>query len=51
MLLAVIAGIGYGGWSVLKEVQQVQVAPVDQAPVVLSDLDPIEGAMGAVTRG
>lgn len=49
VLLAVIAGIGYGGWSVLKEVQQVQVAPVDQAPVVLSDLDPIEGAMGAVT--
>lgn len=44
VLLAVIAGIGYGGWSVLKEVQQVQFAPVEQAPVVLSDLDPLNGA-------
>ncbi|MEY8839816.1 helix-turn-helix domain-containing protein, partial [Cribrihabitans sp. XS_ASV171] len=43
VLLALIAGIGYGGWTVLKEVQQVQVAPVDQAPVVLSDLDPLQG--------
>ncbi len=47
VLLALIAGIGYGGWSVLKEVQQVQVAPVDQAPVVLSDLDPLQGAQGS----
>ncbi len=46
VLLALIGGIGYGGWAVLKEVQQVQVAPVDQAPVVLSDLDPLAGATG-----
>ncbi|MCB1362506.1 MAG: DUF4115 domain-containing protein [Rhodobacteraceae bacterium] len=44
VLLALIGGIGYGGWSVLKEVQQVQFAPVEQAPVVLSDLDPLAGA-------
>lgn len=44
VLLALIAGIGYGGWSVLKEIQQVQFAPVDQAPTVLSDLDPLSGA-------
>lgn len=44
VLLALIGGIGYGGWSVLKEVQQVQLAPVEQAPVVLSDLDPLNGA-------
>ncbi|MGE4327684.1 MAG: helix-turn-helix domain-containing protein [Pseudodonghicola sp.] len=44
VLLALIAGIGYGGWSVLKEVQQVQVAPVEQVPMVLSDLDPLQGA-------
>lgn len=44
VLVALIAGIGYGGWSVLKEVQKVQVAPVEQAPVVLSDLDPLNGA-------
>lgn len=45
VLLALIGGIGYGGWSVLKQVQQVQLAPVEQAPVVLSDLDPLRGAM------
>ena len=46
VLLALIGGIGYGGWAVLKQVQQVQVAPVEQAPVVLSDLDPLQGAVG-----
>lgn len=44
VLLALIGGIGYGGWSVLKEVQQVQFAPVEQTPVVLSDLDPLDQA-------
>lgn len=44
VLLALICGIGYGGWTVLKEVQQVQVAPVEQVPVVLTDLDPLAGA-------
>lgn len=41
VLLLLIGGIGYGGWSVLNRIQQVQVAPVEQAPVVLSDLDPL----------
>jgi cytoskeletal protein RodZ len=41
VLLTLIAGIGYGGWSVLKQVQQVQFAPVEQTPTVLSDLDPV----------
>ena len=45
VLLALIAGIGYGGWAVLKEIQQVQFAPVDQTPVVLSDLDPLSAAV------
>jgi hypothetical protein len=44
VLLALVSGIGYGAWSVLQEVQRVQVAPVDQTPVVLSDLDPIDAA-------
>ncbi|SLN35990.1 hypothetical protein TRL7639_01723 [Falsiruegeria litorea R37] len=44
VLLGLIGGIGYGGWSVLKEVQQVQFAPVEQTPVVLSDLDPLDQA-------
>ena len=44
VLAALVAGIGYGGWSVLNEIQRVQLAPVDQTPVVLSDLDPLAGA-------
>ncbi len=44
VLVALIAGISFGGWSVLKQVQQVKFAPVDQTPMVLSDLDPIGGA-------
>ena len=44
VLLAMIGGLGFGGYSILQEVQRVQVAPVDQTPVVLSDLDPLNGA-------
>ncbi len=44
VLLALIGGIGYGGWAVLNKIQQVQVSPVEQAPVVLSDLDPLDAA-------
>lgn len=47
VLVGLIGGIGFGGWSVLKEVQRVQVTPVDQTPVVLSDLDPLDGALSA----
>jgi len=42
VLVALIGAIGFGGWTVLQEVQRVQVAPVDQTPVVLSDLDPLQ---------
>nr|WP_232897310.1 helix-turn-helix domain-containing protein [Pontibaca salina] len=44
ILVGLIAGIGLGGWTVLKQVQQVKFAPVDQTPMVLSDLDPLSRA-------
>jgi cytoskeletal protein RodZ len=44
VLLVLIGAIGYGGWSVLEEVQRVQLTPVDQVPGVLSEIDPIEAA-------
>jgi len=47
VLVGLIAGIGYGGWSVLTEIQRVQVAPVENAPDVLTDLDPLEGVLPA----
>ncbi|SDY01088.1 RodZ domain-containing protein [Citreimonas salinaria] len=45
VLLALVGGIGYGAWSVLQEVQRVQLSPVDQTPLVLSELDPLNSAM------
>jgi len=54
ILIALIAGIGYGGWSVLRQIQQVQFAPVEQAPEVLSSLDPVNVASqpnASQTRG
>ena len=44
VLVVLIGAIGYGGWSVLRQVQQVQLAPVENTPVVLADLDPLSGA-------
>ncbi|AWB48411.1 DUF4115 domain-containing protein [Gemmobacter aquarius] len=41
VLAALIGAIGYGGWSVLQEVQRVQLAPVDQAPSVVAEIDPL----------
>ncbi len=43
VLALLIGGLGFGGWTILQEVQKVQFAPVDQTPVVVSDLDPLAG--------
>jgi hypothetical protein len=39
--MELIAGLGYGGWSVLQEVQKVRFAPVDQAPGVVAEVGTI----------
>ncbi|MFB9149597.1 RodZ domain-containing protein [Roseovarius ramblicola] len=49
VLVALIGAIGYGGWSVLRQVQQVRLAPVENTPLVLADLDPLEQAGSADT--
>ncbi|MCP5085520.1 MAG: DUF4115 domain-containing protein [Rhodobacteraceae bacterium] len=38
VLSCLIAGLGYGGWTVVQEVQRVQFAPVNQTPGVTSDI-------------
>lgn len=43
VLVVLIGAIGYGAWSVLQEVQRVQLAPVDQAPNAVAALDPLAG--------
>jgi len=44
VLVALIGAIGYGGWSVLQEVQRVSLAPVDEAPTVVAEIDPLSNA-------
>lgn len=44
VLVTLLGAIGFGGWTVLNEVQQVRVAPVDETPIVLTDLDPVARA-------
>lgn len=44
VLAVLVGGLGYGGWSVLREIQRVQLGPVNAAPQVLADLDPVAGA-------
>ncbi|MEP4195000.1 MAG: RodZ domain-containing protein [Aliishimia sp.] len=46
VLIGLISAIGYGGYAVLQEVQRVQVTPVEQTPIVLSDIDPLAGVQG-----
>ncbi|MEM8774862.1 MAG: RodZ domain-containing protein [Pseudomonadota bacterium] len=45
VLLVLVGGLGFGGWSVFKEIQRVQFAPLENTPVVLSDLDPLQNAV------
>ena len=45
VLLLLLGGIGYGGWSVLQEVQKVRLTPVEQTPDVFADLDPLSEAI------
>lgn len=44
VLCVLLAGIGYGGWAVLQEVQKVRLTPVEQTPEVLAELDPLADA-------
>ncbi len=46
VLVALIGALGYGGWSVLQEVQRVQLAPVNEAPSVLAEIDPLGNIKG-----
>jgi cytoskeletal protein RodZ len=41
VLILLLTGLGYGGWSLLQEVQRVQLAPVEQAPSVVAEIDPL----------
>lgn len=42
VVVMVAGGIGYGAWSVLQEVQRVQLTPVEQAPGLVAEIDPLQ---------
>ncbi|WP_210527750.1 helix-turn-helix domain-containing protein [Rubellimicrobium arenae] len=43
VLVALLSGLSYGGWVVLREIQKVTLAPVEQPPTVIADVDPLAG--------
>ncbi len=45
LILALVAlGLGYGGWTVLQNIQRVQFAPVDDLPVAVAEADQPDAA-------
>ena len=51
VLAVLIGAIGYGGIAVFREVQKVQFAPVDQAPTVVAEIDPLDSAFSTADSG
>ena len=41
VLVALIAGLGYGGWTVLQNIQRVQFAPVEDLPLAVAEVEPL----------
>ena len=42
VLIALIGGLGYGGYSIFQEVQRVQVVPVEASPSgIIAQVDPL----------
>jgi cytoskeleton protein RodZ len=39
VLAALVAGLGYGGWMVIQNIQRVQFAPVDELPVAVAEIE------------
>ncbi|TNC50864.1 DUF4115 domain-containing protein [Rubellimicrobium rubrum] len=44
VLVALLSGLGYGGYTVLREIQKVTLAPVDQPPTVVAEVGPLAEA-------
>jgi cytoskeleton protein RodZ len=41
VMVGLIAGLGYGGWTVLQNIQRVQFAPVEELPVAVAEMEPL----------
>lgn len=49
VLLTLVAGLGYAGWTVLQNIQRVQFAPVDDLPVAVSEVAAVETPAATAT--
>lgn len=50
VLVALIGGLGYGGWAVLQQIQRVTMVPVENAPGVVASVDPLATAAPVADR-
>ena len=39
---ALVVGLGYGGWTVLQNIQRVQFAPVEELPLAVAEVGPLD---------
>lgn len=46
ILVALLAGLGYGGWTILQNIQRVQFAPVEEVPMAAVEVDALEAPPG-----
>ncbi len=42
VLAGLAAGLGYGGWTVLQNIQRVQFAPVEEMPLAVAEIDTLQ---------
>lgn len=42
VLVALLAGLGYGGWNVLQSIQRVRFAPVEELPLAVAEMQPLD---------
>ena len=41
VLIALIAAVGWGGWTMLQEMQRVTLLPAEDAPAIVAEIDPL----------
>lgn len=39
VIVALIAGLGFGAWTLIKDIQRVDIAPIEQSPTVLDTFE------------
>jgi cytoskeleton protein RodZ len=47
VLVGLVGGLGYGGWTVLENIQRVEFAPVEEVPLAVSEVDALSEPQAA----